>query len=351
MSAVPLPRSVNWHLTYACQLRCTHCYTESGRRPSRKLPREQILRVADVLCSMQPRFVLLGGGEPLLVPELYEIGERLARAKIKTRLFTNGIDVADDAAAELGRRFTYVHVSLDGVTAAVHDAIRGRAGAFEEAMRTLGALDRAASAQRDRGQEEVRFGIDVTLVRSNFDQLEEFCSVIPASFPALRFVQLGAAAPSGLASRESYVEQELLTEEQLTRLRDPRLKERLRALSPASVKGVSVTDGFTLVMGPEQIGAGIAQTDVMEIEADGSVRGLLVYEGTVGNLLEEPPEVLWQRVQEREQHPFVVRELSGVRTMSAWAAAVRRIDRHFASGEDLIRLARRQAPPASPREP
>jgi MoaA/NifB/PqqE/SkfB family radical SAM enzyme len=340
MSERLLPRIVNWHLTYACQLRCTHCYTESGRRASRKLPKAQLLRIADILASMKPAAVLLGGGEPLLVPELFQIRERLARAGIKTRLYTNGVDVTDDAVDEIARRFRLVHVSLDGATAEVHDAIRGRAGAFEATMRTLAALDRAASAFRGREGDEFQFGIDVTLVRSNFHQLELFCTAIAASFPALSFLYLGAAVPSGLGSRESYAEQELLSEEHLELLRDPRLPERLRALVPKSVD-LGVNDGFSLVMGPDQISAGIARLNTIEIEADGGVRGMLIYEGTVGNMLEDPPEILWRRVQERVQDPYVVAALSGVRTMKEWAIAVRRMDRHFASRKDLVRLNRR----------
>ena len=43
MALPSLPSVVLWEITYACPLRCTHCYTESGRRPSRQLSLDQML--------------------------------------------------------------------------------------------------------------------------------------------------------------------------------------------------------------------------------------------------------------------------------------------------------------------
>ncbi len=39
------PVYVNWDLTYACPLRCIHCYSESGRRPSHPFVVERLLPV------------------------------------------------------------------------------------------------------------------------------------------------------------------------------------------------------------------------------------------------------------------------------------------------------------------
>lgn len=46
------PPDVVWDITYACPLRCTHCYSESGRRPARQLSRAELIRVADALIAL-----------------------------------------------------------------------------------------------------------------------------------------------------------------------------------------------------------------------------------------------------------------------------------------------------------
>src|SRR5205814_2199850 len=65
MPGESLPSVVLWEITYACPLRCTHCFSESGRRPSRQPPLADMLRIADVLVAMRPRVVHRTGGRAL----------------------------------------------------------------------------------------------------------------------------------------------------------------------------------------------------------------------------------------------------------------------------------------------
>jgi MoaA/NifB/PqqE/SkfB family radical SAM enzyme len=334
------PSTAIWDLTYACQLRCTHCYSESGRRPSRRLPRKELLRIADALIAMRIRSVDLSGGEPLLIEELPEIAARFAAAGVQVSLYTNGLLVNDEKAHELGRLVTRVHVSVDGASAEVHDRIRGRRGSFEGALLALASLDRAASARKAEGGGRLSFGMEMVIIQSNFFQLEAMCTDIAPRFPNLGFVSLGAAVPTGLANAARYAEEELLSEAQLAALRDPALQTRLRALLPPAVEKLNVCDNFALMMAPDRIERRQAHTYLVQIEPDGGVRALPIYEGVVGNLLHDPPEEIWRRALERRDHPLV-RELSSVQTMSAWAAASRRIDWHFAAPRERERIAAR----------
>jgi|1186.fasta_scaffold462355_1 MoaA/NifB/PqqE/SkfB family radical SAM enzyme len=84
------PTDIIWDVTYACPLRCAHCYSESGRRASRQLSRDNMLRVADALISLEPMRVALAGGEPLLVRSIFEVAERMSRAGIEVALYTEG---------------------------------------------------------------------------------------------------------------------------------------------------------------------------------------------------------------------------------------------------------------------
>src|SRR6185503_12685203 len=119
MSFTPLPAFVIWDITYACPLRCSHCYSESGRRPKRELPQEEMLRLADVLVSMRPRAVDISGGEPLLVKGLQEVAARIVAGGVPIRIYTSGHGVDEVSAGWIGRLFSIVHVSVDGADAAV----------------------------------------------------------------------------------------------------------------------------------------------------------------------------------------------------------------------------------------
>ncbi|MFC4536470.1 radical SAM protein [Sphaerisporangium dianthi] len=358
------PAYVIWDVTYACPLRCVHCYSESGRRESRRLGLDGMLRVADALAELKPEGVALAGGEPLAVRGIVRVAERLSRAGVPVTLYTGGWSLRPAMARELARVCAQVTVSLDGATAAVHDRVRGRAGSFQRAMNALGVLDATvdgagrAGPGGPRAGGEFRFGIDCTLVRSNFGQMEELCTAIAPRFPRMDFLAFGAAVPSGLASRPGFAVHELLTDDQAGRLSDPDLMSRLRDLAPASVR-VTMTDNRVLQMHPEWVAAGKVLS-AMQIEPDGAVRAMPMYEGTVGNVLTEPVTVLWERAVARWDDPFVTAELSGVRTMAEWARATRRIDGRFGSPETRERIARRPdlaapvaggSPPRRPRPP
>ncbi|ARX89288.1 hypothetical protein SMD44_08775 [Streptomyces alboflavus] len=81
---------VVWDTTYACPLRCSHCYSESGRRPSRQLGPDDMLRVADALVALGPRVVALSGGEPLVVRGVFDVAERLRAGGVKLSINTSG---------------------------------------------------------------------------------------------------------------------------------------------------------------------------------------------------------------------------------------------------------------------
>lgn len=339
---------VIWDVTYACPLRCVHCYSESGRRASRQLRLEDMLRVADALIALKPPSVQLSGGEPLLVKGLFQVAERFQKAGIPVALYTSGWLLEREMIPDLFRLFAQIHVSVDGATARVHESIRGRPGAFERAMRALALLDEAAREERERTGRSITFGMDCVVVRSNLQQLDAFCTELVPRFPALKFMFFAAAIPSGLANRQGFAERELLTEEQLQRLSSPEHLQHLRSLVPPSVR-VSVAHGRQLQMHPEKVASHRAASN-LQVEPDGAVRGMAIYEGTVGNLLEEPAHVLWERVLARPNDPFVVETLMPARTNQEWAQAARRIDYHFGSEEVRARIDRRPEFP-TPRPP
>jgi sulfatase maturation enzyme AslB (radical SAM superfamily) len=209
------PTHILWDITYTCPLRCTHCYSESGRRPSRQLSHEDILRVADRIISLRPEGVGLAGGEGLVVKGVFEAVDRLISAGIEVYLYTSGWPLRGASMlGEIMRLRPRVHVSVDGATPEVHDRIRGRAGAFDRAMQALRLLDDAARESRLAGGPPLEFGIDATIVRSSFPQLEDFCTDLAPRFPEMRFLSLSAVVPSGLASRTGFVRHELLADEQ-----------------------------------------------------------------------------------------------------------------------------------------
>ena len=73
------PICLTWELTYACNLACRHCLSSSGRRDPAELSTAECFGVADELQRLGVFYVNLGGGEPMLRRDFFDIVERETR--------------------------------------------------------------------------------------------------------------------------------------------------------------------------------------------------------------------------------------------------------------------------------
>jgi len=132
------PVCITWELTYGCNLACVHCLSSSGRRDPRELTTEECFAVIDELQRMQVFYVNIGGGEPTLRPDFWEILDYAVAHGVGVKFSTNGTRIDQDAARRVaGSDYVDVQISLDGATAEVNDAVRGP-GSFDAAIRALG---------------------------------------------------------------------------------------------------------------------------------------------------------------------------------------------------------------------
>ncbi|GGP04185.1 mycofactocin radical SAM maturase [Nonomuraea glycinis] len=179
------PICLTWELTYACNLSCVHCLSSSGRRDPRELSTEQCKAVIDELRDMQVFYVNIGGGEPTVRPDFWELLEYAVSQKVGVKFSTNGVRLTPERARFLAATdYVDVQVSLDGATAEVNDRVRG-AGSYVTALR---ALDDLAEA----GFENAK--LSVVMTRENIGQLDAFKAIADARGATLRLTRL---RPSG----------------------------------------------------------------------------------------------------------------------------------------------------------
>ena len=179
------PICLTWELTYACNLACRHCLSSSGRRDPAELSTVECFGVADELQRLGVFYVNLGGGEPMLRRDFFDIVEYSTAHDVGVKFSTNGTYIDPAAARRLASMdYLDIQVSIDGATAAVNDHVRGQ-GSFATA-RT--AMDNLAAA--DFGA----FKISVVVTRQNVDQLDDFRAVADEYGAQLRITRL---RPSG----------------------------------------------------------------------------------------------------------------------------------------------------------
>jgi mycofactocin radical SAM maturase len=179
------PICLTWELTYACNLACLHCLSSSGRRDPRELSTEEAKAVIDELQRMQVFYVNIGGGEPTVRSDFWELVDYATAHDVGVKFSTNGVRI-DRAAADRLAASSYVDVqiSLDGATAEVNDAVRG-AGSFDMAVAALGHL-------QDAGFKDSK--ISVVCTRQNIGQLDLFKALADRFGATLRLTRL---RPSG----------------------------------------------------------------------------------------------------------------------------------------------------------
>jgi mycofactocin biosynthetic radical S-adenosylmethionine protein MftC len=179
------PICLTWELTYACNLSCVHCLSSSGRRDPRELSTDECKRVIDGLERMQVFYVNIGGGEPTVRPDFWELVDYATAHHVGVKFSTNGVKITPDVAARLaGSDYIDVQISLDGATAEVNDAVRGP-GSYATALRAMRHLADAGF----RG-----FKISVVMTRQNVGQLDAFKEIADRFGAQLRITRL---RPSG----------------------------------------------------------------------------------------------------------------------------------------------------------
>src|SRR5579872_4532927 len=92
------PICLTWELTYACNLACVHCLSSSGRRDPRELTTLETMGVIDELVAMQVFYVNIGGGEPMLRPDFFDIVGYAVEHRVGVKFSTNGTRIDPDSA-------------------------------------------------------------------------------------------------------------------------------------------------------------------------------------------------------------------------------------------------------------
>ncbi len=134
---------------------------------------------------MQVFYVNIGGGEPTVRPDFWELVDYATAHKVGVKFSTNGVKISPAIARRLaGSDYVDVQISLDGATSEVNDYVRG-VGSYDTAIRAMENLYAAGFSG---------FKISVVCTRQNVGQLDEFKAIADRYNAQLRLTRL---RPSG----------------------------------------------------------------------------------------------------------------------------------------------------------
>jgi mycofactocin radical SAM maturase len=178
------PICLTWELTYACNLQCIHCLSSSGQRDERELSTAEAKKILDDLRDLQVFYINIGGGEPMVRRDFFELLEYSVANGIGVKFSTNGAFIDEEKAQRLAAMdYLDIQISLDGVDAATNDAVRGE-GSYDMAIRAMENLKAANFGQ---------FKISVVVTRHNVSQLDQFKALADHYGAQLRITRLRPA--------------------------------------------------------------------------------------------------------------------------------------------------------------
>jgi radical SAM protein with 4Fe4S-binding SPASM domain len=154
---------VVWNITRGCNLKCVHCYNDSGPgRDSNEPTTEEAKAILNDLAQFGVPSVLFSGGEPLLRRDLFELIACAGQSGLRTVISTNGTLIDTGVAKKIKQQgVSYVGISLDGI-GRTNDEFRGVEGAFEKAVKGI----------RNCQDAGLRVGLRLTLTGINIRELE-----------------------------------------------------------------------------------------------------------------------------------------------------------------------------------
>ena len=142
---------VNMQILYSCNFRCRICdFWKDPYLDAPRLSLENIEVISRKLSHFGPMMISVGGGEPLLHPDLIPMTKILAKRHFPI-MICNGWYINSENSRELFKAgMREVSISVDYADPQKHDEQRGMEGAFDRAINALKILNENRTAPNQR---------------------------------------------------------------------------------------------------------------------------------------------------------------------------------------------------------
>ncbi len=162
------PVLVSFGVTRECDLKCPHCYSDSGEKDPSELTTEEAKRVISEVGELGAKIIIMDGGEPALRDDLVELVAHARASGVKPVLGSNGMSLTEELVQQLlDAGCLGVAISLDGANSQTHDTFRGLEGGYE---RTIEGMKNCAKLG-------LPFQVAPLMYQDNWGQLETIVSM------------------------------------------------------------------------------------------------------------------------------------------------------------------------------
>ena len=162
---------VMWELTRACDLQCRGCPSGAdAKHGANELTTYEAYKTIDQIATLDPRELIITGGDPLEREDVYQIIDYTRRRGLEPALVLSPTpQLTYDAVAQLAHNgLTKIVFSIDGSTAGTHQSLHGIGGSFALTLRAIRWAETAG----------LQIEINTLVCRRNRDDLEAIVDLI-----------------------------------------------------------------------------------------------------------------------------------------------------------------------------
>ncbi|MFA5020439.1 MAG: radical SAM protein [Patescibacteria group bacterium] len=218
------PMKISLNFTKRCNLKCKHCLSNAGdQADENELTTQDYFRLFDQMQKTGCFFITIGGGEPLIREDLFEVIDYARQKDIAVSIVTNGLLITEKNAQKLNAlNLDTITVSIDGLKEN-HESIRGL-DTFDKTIAGIKILRRHCQT--------AKLAARVTINSRNINQYAEIIKLVEdLKLDLIRFT------PILLLGRAKENDDLLITQDQFLNFLDKikNFKSKIEIINPDTV--------------------------------------------------------------------------------------------------------------------
>ena len=268
-----IPDQFSIGITDKCPNNCIHCGA-AGIVADPELTFDEINNAIEQAIDMGSYLISFDGGETMLRKDIVEMVARVDKDRAVATCFTSGYGLTEQRALDLKAAGLYAaRISIDSPFEEEHDRVRGRKGAFADAVNGIKNA-RAADLLTD---------MFVVVSPDNIDDLDEFYNfAVEQDMQEMSIYEIIA------------VGRWMTHEDEVISQKDVSLLEKFQKNMNRKPDGPRIT-AFPYFMGPDLFGC-FAGRRWIHVTSGGDVLPCAYTPLSFGNIREEPLADIWKRM-------------------------------------------------------
>ena len=274
-----IPDQFSIGITMRCPNKCIHCGAADVIADP-ELSLEEINSIVDKTTDLGSYLISFDGGETMVRKDIIDMVANVDKDRAIAACFTSGYGLNEQRARDLKNAGLYAaHISVDSPFEKEHDRVRGREGAYKDALEGI-------KNARDSG---ILTDMFVVASPDNIDDLDEFYNLaVELEMQEISIYEIIAVG------RWLTREDEVLTGKDVTRL------GKFQKEMNKKEEGPRVT-AFPFFMGPEQFGC-FAGRRWLHVTSAGDVLPCAYTPISFGNVREDELEDIWKRMGKHDAY-------------------------------------------------